>query len=957
MASIYDILVRLTGDGQGLRDDLERDKTKIEELLDSIHNKDLTIDANIADAEAKLDDFKATLEDLRDATAAVHLDDAEAQAALDDLKVRLADLTDRALDITVDDETAVAQIIALKDELASIRDQYAAVLVEVDTVAAQAALDDLDAKVEETKLAAEDPAVVELDTAEAQARLDATYFNLERLKLEAEKAAQVDVSVADAQARVAALHAELEDAMRAQLALETREARIQLDAFRAEVMDYHDTIALLLDDREATDELLIFEARLEALTRQTVDLTVDDAEAQATLLALRAELDALRQQAPDFITLQTTEAQAKLTALQDELMAMQDVVKDIPVDVNDADAVAKVDDLKVRLADLGAEISTVHLSDVDAAAKIDDLMLKLGELRAEAAVPIAVTVDEKAQPTPGGAAAGAGMALGPVLLGGLAAGLGPALMPVIAGGAMGLASMFGAAAAGVGAFAAVAVPALRSVLTAQTALVQAQAQYSAATTASAKASALQAERAALAGLSSGELQDLHALQAFEGEYHKFVAQFQPTVFAVFANVLKLAMAALKDLTPVIDGAGTALNTLFKEGAAALNAPWWHQFFQFLGGAAHAAILTFGETLGNLAKAFGGLMQGFQPFTVMMEKGLVHMTAGWAKWAATLKSNTEFQQFLAYVMQAGPAVMHALGALVSLIMQLAQRMGPLSLVVVHLIADLAKFVQSVMRSNTFLGMLVGVVLKAATGLLELADMIVRLFTWLNKAHPAIMNIIEALGFLKLAQIALNIAMAANPIGLIITALALLGLAAYELIKHWKAVETFFIGLWNRLKSGFFNLEHEAFQWGANLMHNFIGGIESMIGQVANAVGNVAKTVSNFLGFHSPAKEGPGADADVWMPNLMRMLTAGIEQGTPMIQAALSHVLVPPNVAGLMRQAGTRFAADAAQAIHTHAHVTVNVGAGATTDAKAVADMVLPHITHSLTQVARAGGISS
>lgn len=954
MASIYDILVRLTGDGQGLRDDLERDKTKIEELLDAIHDKDLTIDANIADAEAKLDEFKTSMEDLRNAVADVHLDDAEAQAELDDLKVRLADLTDRALDINVDDETAVAQIIALKDELASIRDQYAAVLVEVDTVAAQAALDDLDAKVEETKLAAEEPTVVELDTEEAQARLDATYFNLERLKAEAEKAAQLDVSVAEAQARVAAFHAELEDAMRAQLALETREARIELDAFRAEVMDYHDTIALLLDDREATDELLIFEARLEALTRQTVDLTVDDAEAQATLLALRAELDALRQQAPDFITLQTTEAQAKLTALQDELMAMQDVVKDIPVDVNDADAVAKVDDLKVRLADLGAEITTVKLSDIDASAKIDDLMLKLTELRAEAAVPIDVKVNETG--TGAGAAGGAGMALGPALLGGLAAGLGPALMPVIAGGAMGLASMFGAAAAGVGAFAAVAVPALRSVLTAQTALVQAQAQYSAATTASAKASALQAERAALAGLSSGELQDLHALQAFEGEYHKFVAQFQPTVFAVFANVLKLAMAALKDLTPVIDGAGTALNTLFKEGATALNAPWWHQFFQFLGGAAHAAILTFGETLGNLAKAFGGLMQGFQPFTVMMEKGLVNMTAGWAKWAATLKSNTEFQQFLAYVMQAGPAVMHALGALVGLIMQLAQRMGPLSLVVVHLIGDLADFVRGIFRTNTFVGMLVGVVLKAATGLLELADMIVRLFTWLNKAHPAIMNMIEALGFLKLAQIALNIAMAANPIGLIITALALLGLAAYELIKHWKAVESFFIGLWDRLKNGFLTLEHDAMQWGANLIDGFIQGIESRVAAVANAVGNIAKTVSNFLGFHSPAKEGPGADADVWGPNLVRMMASGIEQSQPLMEAALSAVMVPPNVANLMRSAGSRFATAAAQGITNHAHVTVNVGAGATTDAKAVADAVLPHITRSLTQVARAGGIS-
>gem|GEM_PF-4349300 len=74
------------------------------------------------------------------------------------------------------------------------------------------------------------------------------------------------------------------------------------------------------------------------------------------------------------------------------------------------------------------------------------------------------------------------------------------------------------------------------------------------------------------------------------------------------------------------------------------------------------------------------------------------------------------------------------------------------------------------------------------------------------------------------------------------------------------------------------------WGANLIGNFIAGITSKIQAVKDAVGSVAGAVGNFLGFHSPTKEGPGATADLWSPNLMNMLSAGIIAGTPQLHAA-------------------------------------------------------------------------
>lgn len=76
--------------------------------------------------------------------------------------------------------------------------------------------------------------------------------------------------------------------------------------------------------------------------------------------------------------------------------------------------------------------------------------------------------------------------------------------------------------------------------------------------------------------------------------------------------------------------------------------------------------------------------------------------------------------------------------------------------------------------------------------------------------------------------------------------------------------------------------------------FGDGIKSAIGNVANAAKNAVNSVKKFLGFHSPAEEGPGADADVWAPNLMKMFIGGIQQYTPALQGALNNAIAAPKL---------------------------------------------------------------
>lgn len=83
-----------------------------------------------------------------------------------------------------------------------------------------------------------------------------------------------------------------------------------------------------------------------------------------------------------------------------------------------------------------------------------------------------------------------------------------------------------------------------------------------------------------------------------------------------------------------------------------------------------------------------------------------------------------------------------------------------------------------------------------------------------------------------------------------------------------------------------LPGQLFSWGARAMQSFASGLKSALGAVVGAVESAASSVSNFLGHLSPAKMGPLADDDKWMPNMMNMFASQIESHAPLLQNAVS-----------------------------------------------------------------------
>jgi TP901 family phage tail tape measure protein len=94
--------------------------------------------------------------------------------------------------------------------------------------------------------------------------------------------------------------------------------------------------------------------------------------------------------------------------------------------------------------------------------------------------------------------------------------------------------------------------------------------------------------------------------------------------------------------------------------------------------------------------------------------------------------------------------------------------------------------------------------------------------------------------------------------------------------------------NSVKSFFTNLPSEMYQFAVNAVQSFINGIEAMIDRVASAASKITSKIADFVGFHSPSREGEGRELMVWGPNFVKGLVEGIESARPLLQQTMSSI---------------------------------------------------------------------
>ncbi|MBZ4662764.1 MAG: tape measure protein [Caloramator sp.] len=115
---------------------------------------------------------------------------------------------------------------------------------------------------------------------------------------------------------------------------------------------------------------------------------------------------------------------------------------------------------------------------------------------------------------------------------------------------------------------------------------------------------------------------------------------------------------------------------------------------------------------------------------------------------------------------------------------------------------------------------------------------------------------------------------------------------DLVKAWDNLKNNEVNSkWNSLRNTitgkFTTVPSKIKDWGKNLINTIVEGMKAKYNELKRTMKNVAGVIADFLGFHSPTKEGPNSDADKWMPNLTNMLVGGLKHGQGRLKSVIGE----------------------------------------------------------------------
>ncbi|MEU9775398.1 peptidoglycan DD-metalloendopeptidase family protein [Streptomyces sp. NPDC047968] len=228
------------------------------------------------------------------------------------------------------------------------------------------------------------------------------------------------------------------------------------------------------------------------------------------------------------------------------------------------------------------------------------------------------------------------------------------------------------------AVAAAQLQAADAIATAERGIASARLSSSKVTTSA--TNAIDAHRAAVEKLSPAQRELFDSIAGPRGLKPAFDAwqeSLQPTTLPIFTRMVDSAKNSLPGLTPLVESAASAIDTLMDKASAELQTPFWQSFKASIAESAEPAIVGLGISFGNVLKGMAGLVDAFLPHMDGIADRMVSITGRFADWASKLKGSPEFERFLAYVREQAPLVGDFIGSALNALLSFSQAISPAS----------------------------------------------------------------------------------------------------------------------------------------------------------------------------------------------------------------------------------------------------------------------------------------
>lgn len=144
---------------------------------------------------------------------------------------------------------------------------------------------------------------------------------------------------------------------------------------------------------------------------------------------------------------------------------------------------------------------------------------------------------------------------------------------------------------------------------------------------------------------------------------------------------------------------------------ALGNPVWQRFFGYVDDTVVPSLEQLFEIGSNVTEGLISLFLALSPLNEQVGTGLVDLSRDFAEWAEKLDRTQGFQDFLAYIRENGPRVVHFLGEIGHLFIDLVEAAMPVGEVVLRVLTAIADGINS-LPDGVLTGLVVGIAALSA-----------------------------------------------------------------------------------------------------------------------------------------------------------------------------------------------------------------------------------------------------